>query len=76
MLPSPMSDRLYTKVCDSCGGICPLQAVTCRYCKTDFSPAKWLSTSPLLRNGPVRILLIVGAILVVALVLYTNIFKN
>lgn len=71
-----MSDRLYTKVCDSCGGICPLQAEACRYCKTEFAPAKSSITSLLPRKGPVRTLLIIGAILVAALLLYTNIFKN
>jgi len=71
-----MSDRLYTKVCDSCGGICPLQAVTCRYCKADFLTGKWSPTSLLPKSRSLRILLVVVAIFVAVLVLYTNIFKN
>lgn len=71
-----MSDRLYTKVCDACGGICPLQAATCRYCKADFSSAKSSFVAPLLKKGPVRTLIIIGAILAAALLLYSNFFKN
>ncbi len=71
-----MSDRLYTKVCDSCGGISPLQAPTCRYCKSDFTPSESSLVVALLRRGPVRILLIIGAILAAALLLFTNILKN
>ena len=71
-----MSERLYTKVCDSCGGICPLQAASCRYCKTDFPSAKFSAGSLLPKKGPMRTLLIIGAILVAALLLYANIFRN
>src|SRR5216684_3660727 len=35
-----MSERLYSKSCPECGGVCPLQARACRYCNCSF-PGGW-----------------------------------
>lgn len=38
-----MSDRMFAQTCPNCGGICPQQAETCKYCKFSFSSTNVLS---------------------------------
>src|ERR1700719_2463794 len=72
-----MSDRMFAQTCPNCGGICPQQAETCKYCKFSFSGADAFSLSRLVpRKSGLRIVLIVLAILVVVIWLVINMFGS
>ena len=72
-----MSDRMFTQSCPNCGGICPLQAETCKYCKFSFSGDKTFSLGKLLpRNNILRIALIILAVVMVAVVFVTNVLRH
>ena len=69
-----MSDRMFARTCPNCGGICPQQADTCKYCKFSFSGTNTFSLDGLVpgKSG-LRIAVVVVVILVVVLLLLINI---
>jgi hypothetical protein len=72
-----MSDRVFAQTCPNCGGICPQQAETCKYCKFSFSSTNTFSLNRLVpRKSGLRIVVIVLAILVVVILLVINIFGS
>ena len=69
-----MSDRMFAETCPNCGGICPRQAETCKYCKWSFSSTNTFSLNGLVPGkNALRIAMIVVAILVVVIWLVINI---
>jgi uncharacterized membrane protein YvbJ len=73
-----MSDRLYSKSCPECGGVCPLQAQTCRYCGARF-PAGSKSFSlnwSVARVGSLRKVAIWVAILMIVVLFVINILRG
>ena len=72
-----MSDRMFAQSCPNCGGICPLQAQTCKYCKFNFPGAWSFSLNSFLpRKGSLRIALIILAIVMVAVLFVINVLNN
>jgi hypothetical protein len=72
-----MSDRMFAQTCPNCGGICPQQAETCKYCKFSFSGASRFSLNALVpRKNRLRIALIALAILMVVVLLVINILRS
>ena len=72
-----MSDRLYSKSCLECGGVCPLQAQTCRYCNSNFPGGKSFSLNwRMPRVGPLRKVTIWVAILMIVVLLVINILRG
>jgi hypothetical protein len=70
-----MSDRVFAETCPNCGGICPQQAGTCKYCKFSFSSTNTFSLNGLVpQKRGLRIVVMVLAILVVVILLVINIF--
>jgi hypothetical protein len=68
---------MFAQTCPNCGGICPQQAETCKYCKFSFSNANTFSLNRLVpRKSGLRIVVIVLAILVVVILLVINIFGS
>jgi hypothetical protein len=39
---STMSDRMFAQTCPNCGGICPQQAESCKYCKIQFCKCQFV----------------------------------
>jgi hypothetical protein len=73
---STMSDRMFAQTCPNCGGICPQQAETCKYCKFSFANANSFPLKGLVpRNGVLRIAVVLLAILMVAVLIVINILK-
>jgi len=69
-----MSDRMFAQTCPNCGGICPQQAETCKYCNCRFSSPNAFSLNGLvLGKSGLRIAMIVVAILVIVILLVINI---
>lgn len=72
-----VSDRLYSKSCAECGGVCPLQARTCRYCSASFPDAKSLSLDlRVARLGSLRKVAIWVAILMIVVLFVINILRG
>ena len=72
-----MSERLYSKSCPECGGVCPLQARTCRYCNSSFPGAKTFSLNwRVARVGPLRRVAIWVAILMIVVLFVINILRG
>jgi len=70
-----MSDRVFAQTCPNCGGICPQQAETCKYCKFSFSSPSTFSLNGLVpRKSGLRMVVIALAILVVFILLVISIF--
>jgi len=73
---STMSDRMFAQSCPNCGGICPLQAQTCEYCKFRFSGARTFSLNSIVpRKGFLRFAVIILAIVMVAVLLVINVLN-
>jgi hypothetical protein len=71
-----MSDRMFAQSCPNCGGICPLQAQTCKYCKFNFPGARTLSLNSLLqRKGAFRIAVIILAIVMVGVLFVISVLN-
>jgi hypothetical protein len=74
---SVMSERLYSKSCPQCGGVCPLQARTCRYCNVSFPDAKTFSLDwRVARVGSLRKVAIWVAILMIVVLFVINILRG
>jgi hypothetical protein len=59
------------------GGVCPLQAQTCKYCNMSFAGAKFFSLKwRLVRAGPLRKVVIWVAILMIAVLLVMNVLRG
>jgi uncharacterized membrane protein YvbJ len=72
-----MSDRIFAQTCPNCGGICPQQAETCKYCEFSFAGANSFSLNRLVpRKGVLRIAVIVLAIVMVVVLLVINILHS
>jgi hypothetical protein len=72
-----MSDRMFAQTCPNCGGICPQQAETCKYCKFSFSSTNTFSLTGLVpRKNRLRIAVAVVAILLVVVWLVINILHS
>lgn len=72
-----MSDRMFAQTCPNCGGICPQQAESCKYCKFSFASANSFSLNRLvLRKGALRIAVIILAIVMVAVLIVINILHS
>jgi hypothetical protein len=70
-----MSERLYSKSCPECGGVCPLQAQACKYCRFSFRGGKTFSLNwRVARVGPLRKVAIWVAILMIIVLIVMNIF--
>ncbi len=71
-----MSDRLYSKSCPNCGGICPLYSETCRYCKSSFDDARTSSFNwRMPRAGRLRKVAI-WAILMIVVLIVMNVIRH
>lgn len=69
-----MSDRMFAQTYPNCGGICPQQAETCKYCKLRFSGTSSFSLNGLVsRKSGLRIALIALAVLMVVVLIVMNI---
>ena len=69
-----MSDRLYSKSCPNCGGVCPLDVDTCRYCKSSFDDGKTSSFNwRMPRVGPLRKVAIWVALLMIVVLIVRNV---
>jgi hypothetical protein len=74
---STMSDRLYSKSCPECGGVCPLQAQTCRYCGASFPGSKSFSLNwSVARAVSLRKVAIWVAILMIVVFFVINILRG
>lgn len=74
---SLMSERLYSKSCPECGGICPLQAHTCKYCNSSLPGAKTFSLNwSAARIGSLRKVAIWVAILMIVVLFVINILRG
>lgn len=74
---SLMSERLYSKSCPECGGVCPLQAQTCRYCSASFPGTKGFSLHwRVPRLGSLRKVAIWVAILMIVVLFVINILRG
>jgi hypothetical protein len=63
-----MSERLYSKSCPECGGVCPLQACSCRYCNYGFPGGKSFSLNwRVARVGSLRVAIWVAILMIVVL---------
>jgi len=72
-----MSERLYSKSCPDCGGVCPLQARTCKYCNSVFPSAKGFSINwSVARVGSFRKVAIWLAILMIVVLIVMNILRG
>jgi hypothetical protein len=72
-----MSERLYSKSCPECGGVCPLQAQTCRYCSASFPGTKGFSLHwRVARLGSLRKVAIWVAILMIVVLFVINILRG
>jgi hypothetical protein len=72
-----MSERLYSKSCPECGGVCSLQAQSCRYCNFSFHGAKTFSLNwRVLRAGPLRKVAIWIAILMIVVLIVMNVLRG
>jgi len=72
-----VSERLYSKSCPQCGGICPLQAQTCRYCHASFPGSRKFSLNwPVARLGSLRRAAIWVAILMIVVLFFINILRG
>jgi hypothetical protein len=72
-----MSERLYSKSCPDCGGVCPLQAQTCKYCNSSFPGAKTFSLNwRMARVGPLRKVAIWVAILMIVVLIVMNVLRG
>lgn len=72
-----MSERLYSKSCPECGGVCPLQARTCKYCNTSFVGTKSFSFHwRAARVGPLRKVAIWIAILMIVVLIVINVLRG
>jgi len=72
-----MSERLYSKSCPECGGVCPLQARTCRYCNASFPGSKRFTLNlRVARVGSLRKVAIWVAILMIAVLFVINILRG
>jgi hypothetical protein len=68
---------MFAQTCPNCGGICPQQAETCKYCKFSFSGTSRFSLSEFVpRKSGLRIALIALAILMVVVLLVMNILRS
>jgi hypothetical protein len=68
---------MFAQTCPNCGGICPQQAETCKYCKFSFSGSSRFSLSALApRKSGLRIALIALAILMAVVLLVMNILRS
>ena len=72
-----MSERLYSKSCPECGGVCPLQARACKYCNFSFPGGRtfslnWLSA----RVGPLGKVAIWIAILMIVVLIVMNVLRG
>jgi hypothetical protein len=66
---------MFAQTCPNCGGICPQQAETCKYCKFSFSSPPAFSLNGLVpRKSGLRLVVIALAILVVFILLVISIF--
>ena len=62
-----MSERLYSKSCPECGGVSPLPARVCKYCKSKFpdTATKFSFALPVIGKGGLRPMAILVAVLVI-----------
>src|SRR5712692_1256602 len=74
---SLMSERLYSKSCPECGGVCPLHAHACRYCNATFPGATGFSLDLRVpRAGSLRKVAIWVAILMIVVLFVINILRR
>jgi len=72
-----MSDRLYSKSCPECGGVCSLQARNCRYCNYSFGGSKgFLIDWSALRTNSFRKVVIWVVILMIVVLFVINILRG
>jgi hypothetical protein len=72
-----MSERLYSKSCPECGGVCPLQAQACRYCNSNFPGGRKFSLDwRVARVGSLRRVAIWVAILMIVVLFFINILRG
>jgi polyferredoxin len=72
-----VSERLYSKSCPQCGGICPLQVQTCRYCNASFPEGRKFSLNwREARLGSLRRVAIWVAILMIVVLFFINILRG
>jgi len=68
---------MFAQTCPNCGGICPQQAETCKYCKYSFSGTSRFSLDELVsRKNGLRIVVIALAILMVVVLIVINILRS
>ena len=68
---------MFAQSCPNCGGICPLQAQTCKYCKFNFPGARTFSLGSLVpQKSPLRIAVIILAIVMVAVLIVINVIHS
>lgn len=72
-----MSERLYSKSCPECGGVCTLQAHICRHCNHMFPGGKSFSLNwRVARAGSLRKVAIWVAILMIAVLIVMNVLRG
>jgi hypothetical protein len=72
-----MSDRMFAQTCPNCGGICPQQAETCKYCKFSFAgPGRFSLNAIVPRRRSLKFALIALAILMIVVLLVINILRS
>ena len=72
-----MSERLYSKSCPECGGVCPLQARACRYCNFSFPGRRTFSLNwRAARVGPLGKVAIWVAILMIVVLIVMNVLRG
>jgi len=72
-----MSERLYSKSCSECGGVCPLQARACKYCNFSFHTGRTFSLKwRAARGGPLGKVAIWIAILMIVALIVMNVLRG
>jgi translation initiation factor 2 gamma subunit (eIF-2gamma) len=72
-----MSDRMFAQTCPNCGGICPQEAETCKYCKFSFEGPSRFSLDAIAPGRRVlKFALIALAILMIVALLVINILRS
>ena len=68
---------MFAQTCPNCGGICPQQAESCKYCKYSFSGTSRFSLDEFVpRKSGLRMALIVLAILMVVVLIVIDILRS
>jgi hypothetical protein len=72
-----MSERLYSKSCPECSGVCTLQAQTCRHCNHRFPGGNSFSLNlRVARVGSLRKVAIWVAVLMIVVLFVINILRG